>query len=91
MSKKKPFERKIAGLYQSTYLDIALFNFVSGIIRIRPTFSITAAIDVFIEFMQLDIDDFSTEHGKCVYYIMLEKYRKSFKLEPYDNVGREGN
>jgi hypothetical protein len=81
MSKEKRIEQGIPALYRATYLDHALFNFVSGILKIRPQFGITQAIDQFIEFMRLDTDYFPNEHGKVVYYSMLEKYRKSFKSE----------
>ena len=81
MGKEKLVEAGISGLYKSSYLDIALFNFVRGILKIRPTFRITEAVDMFIDDMKLDYTDFSTEFGQTVYYRMLEKYRKSFKTE----------
>lgn len=86
MSRDKKLLTNIPGLYQSNYFDIALFNFVQGILQIRPTFRITAAVDLFIDTYKIDYTDFPTEHGQQVYYRMLDKYRKSFKFFTDDNV-----
>ena len=79
MSRGKQVEDGITKLYKATYLDNALFNFVSGIIKIRPTFHITEAVDLFIDFMRLDYNVFTTEIGQSIYYRMLNKYLDSFK------------
>lgn len=79
MSRDKKVLKDIPGLYQSNYLDTALFNFVQGIINARPSFKITAAIDMFIDLYRIDYSEFPTEHGQQVYYRMLDKFRESFK------------
>jgi hypothetical protein len=85
MPKDKPIVDHISRLFKSNYYDIAMFNFVQGIITIRPEFQITKAIELFAKVNKLD-ETYSIENEKNNYYRMLNKFLDALKTSNDENA-----
>lgn len=85
MGKSKPIVDHISLLYKTQYIDVAMFNFVQGIVTIRPEFKITAAIELFTKLYHLD-ETYSIENELNNYTRMLHKFLDALKTDKDENV-----
>lgn len=80
MGRSKLIIKHIPLLYKTEYIDVVMFNFVMGIIAIRPEFKKTNIIEMFAKVFRLD-ETYSIENELNNYNRILHKFLDALKVD----------